>query len=69
MMKKVGNKCNIPDEGNSVAMAHVEARNGRMCTEELSVLPGCGRESVKGCSEGGQEYKLGLDREAPLMVG
>lgn len=50
-------------------MAHVEARNGRMCTEELSVLLGCGKESLKGCWEGGQEYKLGLDREAPLMEG
>lgn len=50
-------------------MAHVEARNGRMCMEELSVLLGCGKESVKGCWEGGQEYKLGLDREAPLMEG
>lgn len=50
-------------------MAYVEARNGRMCMEEPSVLLGCGEECVKGCWEGRQECKLGLDCEAPLMAG
>lgn len=38
-------------------------------TEELSVLLGCGKGSVKGCREGGQKRELGLDHDATLMAG